>query len=347
MKQVLLFLGCFSVLQAGAQITITSSDMPVVDDTLRYSNTLATDIDVTATGADMAWDFSTLTPLSQGLDHYQSAADVNILYAVTISPTAYGYKVSDSIPFASLAGISANNVYNFFNKKSSPSRYVTEAFAAEIDGIPTPINYSNEDEIFYFPLAYGNAPDTSTFKLSILTYLKQTGTRITTVDGWGTIVTPYFTTPTDCIRTRAEINEVDSVSFGSFSFGFPRNTVEYKWLTNNEHYPALWVTANVLGGTEIPTTARYRDNYHNLAVDNVPTRFLMVQAYPTPATDEVTINVPADWNKYSVEVFGEDGKVVLNTHDQATISMTRFAPGNYFVRLINGQKTAFAHIIRQ
>src|SRR5438067_13847963 len=83
-----------------AQITITSADMPILGDTLRYSFATAagSNLNLSNTGANIAWDYSSLTPVGQGLDQYKSAAQVNIAYAALISPQAYGYKVADSIP---------------------------------------------------------------------------------------------------------------------------------------------------------------------------------------------------------------------------------------------------------
>ncbi len=118
------------VVPAIAQITITASDMPVNGDTLRYSiaNPAAASINLSDSGTNKAWNFSSLAPIAQGVDTFKSAAQVNASYGFTISPTAYGTKVADSLPGAP---IPVKEIYNFFNKKTGPSRYVTEGFAAK------------------------------------------------------------------------------------------------------------------------------------------------------------------------------------------------------------------------
>src|SRR5205085_11533849 len=92
-----------SFLTAEAQITITHSNMPVNGDSLRhsYASPVGSGVDLSITGTNMNWNYSTLVPIAQGVDQYKFAAAVNATYALTISPTAYGYKVADSLAGAS------------------------------------------------------------------------------------------------------------------------------------------------------------------------------------------------------------------------------------------------------
>ena len=171
MKKLLFLSACLSTsLFAQAQITITASDMPVNNDTLRYSTaapTAGASINLQQTGANTVWNFSTLSPISQGVDQYKSAISVSFLYA-SISLTAYGYKIADTLNLGAALPlpISITDVYTFFSKKTNPARFVAEAFAAKVIGLPTPINYSDEEEWYYFPLTY-NRVDSSTYKLSV------------------------------------------------------------------------------------------------------------------------------------------------------------------------------------
>ena len=136
-----------------AQITINAADMPVNGDTLRYSigAAMGFNINLADIGTNKTWNFDTLTPTLQGVDAYKTAAQVNLTYAATISPTAYGYKVTDSLPTGGTLPVSVKDVYSFFSIKSGPSRFVAEAFAANVSGVPVPANYQNEDEWYFFP----------------------------------------------------------------------------------------------------------------------------------------------------------------------------------------------------
>ena len=351
MKKILLLIamGCCAR-QAGAQITITASDMPVVNDTLRYSaaSPVGATINPGDSGTNFTWDYSSLVPMSQGVDHYQSALSVSITYAL-ISFSAYGYKIADSIPGSP---VPITNVYTFFQKITSPNSYAAVAFGASISGLPTPANYSTNDTWYFFPLSYGNS-DSSDYALNVslatLGSLKRVGYRKTRVDGWGTIVTPYATTPVNCIRVRSEIDEIDSVSFGTTTFGLPNNTVEYKWLANGEHYPLLWVTSNVVGGSETISSIRYRDIARAMpnevpTVNGIETN---VKAYPVPAIDGIFhLDVPASWNHFHAEVFDINGRMVLTGDDLRTLNLQAFATGSYVARLTSGGMTGFVQLVK-
>jgi hypothetical protein len=335
-----------------AQITITGADMPVATDSLRYSfaNPIGSTIDIITTGSGSSWNFTSLSPIGQGLDEYKTAIQVNPSYGLTISPLAYGYKIADSIPGAP---IPVSDVYNFFSKKpaASPNRFVAEAFAAKISGIPTPINYANEDEIYFFPLNYMDV-DTSSFRLAYafgsIGSFSQTGTRHTSVDGWGTISTPYFPSGVAALRVVSEVNEIDSFSFGPTSQALPRHYKEYKWLANGEHYPVLWVTTSISGTTESVSNIRYRDQYrHYLGIENVSASFQELKAYPNPATgDIITIGIPADFKAYSLDIYDIQGKLVGSSNNTADIKMSSLIAGQYLVRVTSGEKVGYVRIIK-
>jgi hypothetical protein len=353
MKKTLLFpFAILALNSASAQITITDADMPVSGDTLRYSfaNITGTSFNAADSGVSKTWDFSSLVSIGQNIDTFKKASAVNISYALTISPTAYGYKVADSFPgLSSSIPITINNVYTFFNKKTSPSRYVAEGFAAVISGIPTPANYSDEDEWYYFPLTYTRT-DSSTFSLKFsipsLFSVKQAGYRKTRADGWGTIKTPYFTTPVNCLRVRSEIVEVDSFEVATLKIGVPRTTVEYKFLANGEHYPAVWVTATKIGSTETVSNIRYRDNYKTTSAVITPAKsaFQSIKTYPNPLGNSAVLNVeiPQSFGHYAVEIFDIRGRLLQQSFDSDTINVSDLAKGQYLLRVSSGTETGIA-----
>ena len=343
-----LFLLCASY--AHGQITITAADVPAAGDTLRYSVALATAaINLSDSGSNNTWNYTSLVPMAQAIDTYKTAAQVNATYAVTISPTAYGIKVADSIPGAP---VPVKDIYNFFNKKTSPSRYVTVGFAAKLSGAPIPINYSDEDEIFYFPLTSTRPLDSSTFRLSYsipgFGSFSQQGYRKTKVDGWGTIETPYTTAPVSVLRTRAEIVEIDSFTFGGTSMGIPRTTVEYKWLANGEHYPLLFVTAAKTGGTETPVSVRYRDKYRNLlGINPLSQTFQKLSVYPNPVSGAaVFVKVPASWIIYTLRVFDVTGKLISETSNTPKITTAALSAGKYIVIAESGVERGMSQFVK-
>ncbi len=358
MKQIatlVLFLAAFSTVNA--QITITAADMPVNGDTLRYSfaSPVGSTINLSDTGTGVTWSYS-FTPIRQGVDTYRNALSVNFAYAL-IGLTAYGYKVADSFPLP-LPGISIQQVYTFFEKKTSPSRYQAQAFAAQISGIPTPINYTTPDVWYFFPLNYLNI-DSSNYKLNIalptIGGIKQVGYRKSRVDAWGTITTPFYTTPTNCIRVRSEIHEIDSIQFGTFpAIGFPRNSVEYKWLVNGDHYPALWVTTNMMpGGTETISNIRYRDNKmpDTTVVDNhvgeVKNNIAVINAYPNPSVGGIyELDIPQEWQNYTIEVYDMLSKEAAVFKNQKKIDISYLPSGRYMGRITSEEGVGYVQLVK-
>jgi len=363
MKKVLLSIATLvlaNIAFAQTPITITAGDVPVSGDTLRYSTVLGltSGINVNDSGTNKAWVYDTLKPLAQTVDNYQSATAVNFTYGLTISATAYGYKIADSIPGLGslMPGLTIKNVYTFFNKRTTPGRFVAEAFAALIGGAPIPANYSDEDEIYFFPLTYPHATDSSTFAVNVsiptLGSLKRAGYRKTWVDGWGTIKTPYYTTAVRCIRVRSEIHEVDTIHITTpITFNYPivMDTVEYKWLVNGDHYPALWVTQSK--HTAQLTSVTYRDSIrHGLVnVSNTPKLTIQeIKAYPNPITNGlVTIDVPAGWNNFTVYVYDAVSRMITTFANKNELNIAALAPGKYYLLVKSGDNIGYTQVIKQ
>src|ERR1700752_779660 len=95
-----------------AQITITHSDMPTVNDSvLIIVNTSLTGFNPGATGANYTWDYSTLTPDSQRYIKFASPASTP--YSVPFSfLSTFGIRnyTPDQLPW-SLLGSPPTNVY--------------------------------------------------------------------------------------------------------------------------------------------------------------------------------------------------------------------------------------------
>lgn len=352
MKKILTLIALFYSFTSVGQIQITASDMPVLGDTLRSSTSLSTSgIILSNTGANYNWDFSTLIPTLQTVDEYKTALSVNPLFGI-IAPTAYGYKVADSFPTGGVPiPVTIKNLYTFFSKKNSPARYVAEGFAATISSIPTPVAYQDEDELYFFPLDFSVTNDSSNFDLRFnlagFGSVRQKGYRKTTVDGWGTIKTPYYTTAVNCIRVRSEIRGTDTITISPLlSIPIPRNTVEYKWLANGEHYPALWVTANIIGSTETITQVRYRDMYRPGLLNVAQTPAISIlKVYPNPVKGGyVMIDIPTIWQSYTIDLYDMQGKLVAQYQNISKLDISNIAKGNYLAVINHVAERAYAMI---
>ena len=159
MKRILFLLVVlcpFNILYA--QITITSADMPSVNDVYTYSYTNdAQGNDPALTGANYTWDYSALTYTTQSSDTF---------FAVTSTPLAYQFYFNNAILYnawkANYAtkgidlGIPQVPITDVFNyHKNSSSAYSNVGFGANISGVPSSTRNNPIDEEYAFPVSYG------------------------------------------------------------------------------------------------------------------------------------------------------------------------------------------------
>lgn len=259
------FLLLFSPLAVNAQISITSSDMPVSGDTIRYSIAPITDLpDLSRTGANYNWDFSSLGLENQEI--YSYLASGKTPYLINFGFTAIGLKIADTL---GADQFQLQNVYNFFRSNSNRFEGVGMGFTFGSFPLPQAGKHSDPDEIYRFPLTFGNTAN-ETFSVTIPIMLSivpvgnvfMTGKRHNEVDGWGSITTPYIQNE-PCIRVISVIEETDSVAITTppLNIGIPVKRIEYKWLSKNEKIPILEISGNETAGRFVPRYIRYRDNY--------------------------------------------------------------------------------------
>ena len=270
----------------GAQIQITQANMPSLGDTIRYTNASAGTFDFSQTGADYNWNYYLLKYIDQGVYSYKSLLSAYPTLVIGGMPFgAIGYKVADSLV---MGPVRLTDIYNFYEKKSSGWLGVGTAFSIPLMGNPVPTGavYSDKDEIYTFPLKY-NDRDSTTFAVTTPLGLSQQvsfgsfmqkGYRITKVEGWGRISTPYGSYM-NCIKVKSTIVEHDSLALAiptqpGINIGFPVTRVEYKWLSTTEKIPLLEVSGTELAGIFTPAYVRYRDNYRTNVTPVIPnTRF--------------------------------------------------------------------------
>lgn len=254
----LLFLIMGSV--AMAQITITSADMPNVDDTYIVSEALTVSLstDPETTGEGIVWDFTDLAPQVQKILPYLSVLESPIVYQAFFTGRATISQKSTPTWISTLQGIMDNfgweldvtDYYDYYKENSSSfSRY---GFGMTLYGVPMPVPYGAEpyeasghdpDTLYTFPLNYGDTIESSTYFtfglpfdipfIGEATYTQHID-RTTVVDGWGTLVTPYGTF--DVLRVKSVMEQEHEIS-GIFSFN--TTTTEYVWLGNGQGVPLM------------------------------------------------------------------------------------------------------------
>ncbi len=253
MKIKLLLLSISINFAAFAQISILNSDMPKVNDTLRYSTSTSV-FNYTAADTNYNWNFSSIKINNQDIQKYY--APTTTPYILQFFSASYGIPESD-LALGPLGG-AASNVYSFY--RATNAALVIQGRGATIQSLPLGIVYSLRDTVFKYPLTYGKTYTSNYLgeaSLPTLGALKQSGNRTTVVDGWGSITTPYGTF--DCIRVKSTVNGTDSIVFGGFGIPIPSARIEYTWLAKNERYPIMEVVVN--STTNAVTSIKMKDRY--------------------------------------------------------------------------------------
>jgi hypothetical protein len=279
------------------------------------------------------WDYSTLISLNQNRYDYESA--LSTIYAFYFFGTnKYGLKVSDTIGFGTFT---FTDVYNFYRKQSS--EFATEGIGFKYGGVPLAAYYTNDDEIYQFPLNYLDR-DSSRFAFSVslgtgISY-SQVGYRINEVDGWGSIKTPYDSVA--CLRVVSTVISSDSINFNGFGFSFPNNQRSVKWLSTTEKIPMLEVSGTYYNNTFNANLARYRDNYIapliGIAKNTVEQAFTV---FPNPTAETITIKNPNNLI-FSYSITDSNGKMVNKTElkaEEESFSVANLNNGIYYLNLLD------------
>ncbi|MCK9450964.1 MAG: T9SS type A sorting domain-containing protein [Bacteroidales bacterium] len=291
MKHFTLFIALFLALNTFGQITVTSSDMPVPGDTLRSSIAFNMDeFDFTRTGPDYNWNFTTLIPIEQRVDTFISVTDTPVSFwpfFLTSANLATSFNPAGLLP-----GLPSTEAYRFL--KNSTTSYTDAGYGIIFDGTPLPLKFAQADEIYRFPMTYGqswNGEAGLEIGLPDLGYLMIERSRENEIDGWGTLTTPFGTF--EVLRYRSVVDEYDSVFIqaDSIGLGIQRNYTEYHWLAKENGIPLLQVSID----EQLGATAIYRDSARFITV-GLNTQFVernKLSVYPNPVSNSFTVSYQA------------------------------------------------------
>lgn len=363
MKKLITYLTLsFAIVYSFGQITITSSDMPNASDTFRLSTTLNDQgLDPILTGANFTWDFSTLVPDSQRVDTFFTVGSTPFLYQVffnnPFSPSYNSSYAKRGFEIQVPATVSLTEVFNYI--KNSASEYNNVGFGANINGVPASVKNTPIDKEYIFPMNYTTGTTSTTsisaFDITVpaLGHYGQDVERISTVDGWGSLVLPNGTY--NALRVKSVLNKIDTVYIDQFSFGFttPRpEEIEYKWLAAGSGIPILKMVSN-LG---IVTQIEYQDDFYtpvsvkefpkmnNVTVFPNPTKHHLVIDYNSSISGDLTVNLK--------DVLGKNvGVVYQNFSNKGTnklivnLAQHSIKPGIYFMELMVDDKPYYTEKI--
>jgi hypothetical protein len=348
---------CLGLIPAFSQITIGSGDMPSAGDSIHVSIAVGVGaVDHTLTGANYTWDFSTLVPSAQQEYRYTtpSALPFNFL-----SSSAFVNPSPDSLPFI---GNVPSNFTDYFKNSGSGFRQNGLSFDyAPLTTFSIPVIYTTSDYFFRFPLDYLNV-DSSDAAYSInfppLPYIGQTIHRENTVDGWGTLITPFGTFNT--LRVVSAVLTTDTIGLDSVNgFSTPRPLVyQYKWMASGMKIPVLEVDAQILFGNEVVTNVVYQDSVRNtlpqVGINENSLSISNVAVYPNPATSDCYVSfMNSGLEPVGISIMDLSGREVRNFGKQTSIpgshtqllNLDGISGGTYLIKISSGEGSVTHRII--
>ncbi len=326
MKKVLLVITLVLIANLGkAQITIGSSSIPAANDTFRFSNAQITAaIDPVPTGANYTWDFSFLQPVSQDIDTFRTVSSTGGTYALYFADLAFNSNRANQAKKGNLGvpnvpiggGVTVSDVIAFYYKSST--LYQQTGYGATINGIGVPIGFNTKDVIYRFPMNFGDTDTSpSDFNINIpnLGYYGHDQVRVSEVDGWGTLITPYGTFNTLRIKSSITGNDTLFLDTLGFGFNFPSPaTIEYKWLGSTKNIPLLQITmtGGSFGGAPQISSVTFRDSVRTLtAINEAENPIGNMSVFPNPANDWVTISLNSSVDGVAtIKLVAPDGRIV-------------------------------------
>jgi len=318
-----------------AQITITSSDLPVLGTSYGSVTDTSLNHTVTAAGASQTWNYGT------GF-FVIAKQDTSYIKLVTVA----------SLPAAYQTGWNASDLAAYNKMDSTAEYYFNTGSGFYIDGIydakksagtgGLELYYRPSGDLFIpVPFTYNSSPVSNTYRYSISGVgYKLTSTTVQkfTGDAWGTLTTPAGSMGS-CLRVKQVAITTDSTFLGS-SF-YPPATVDtvttYSWYNNTVKGPVMTVTQN----TKNKGSASYEDPTIS-GVSSITLPQANVKVYPNPAGKYgVTFSLENAQTAETLFVYNANGQLLnkLNIAGANTVNLQTedMEGGGYFYSIMNRQ----------
>ncbi|MBS1596558.1 MAG: PKD domain-containing protein [Bacteroidetes bacterium] len=353
----LLFLLCLS---AFSQATYTSAQFAAAGDSFLVSSARMDSVgstDFSLTGTSYTWNYSRLVPQSQSMDRYLSAQTTGYKVSYTSSCVAGGGSVSacnsswnalvnlghQELDSLKVGSFKFSNVDALYYKSTStlPINIVGMTFGLSGVNFPLTFRYTRPDTVYRWPMAYANQDSCLSSYAIDLTSLginfvyKVSTLRVNTVEGWGTLITPYRSY-SSVLKLKTLQYSYDTLFYNTSVIPVPATTsVQYSWFDPGYKRAVLVANGNIAAGATVYTTIEYMDTVRCLDPKAQFTPDPLVP-YLNQGTQTAAVsfnNSSDNANQYSWD-FGDTANAATDTSHLANPSHTYTASGVYLVRLI-------------
>jgi hypothetical protein len=228
MKHLLLPFLALSSISFG-QITLTDQHFAGPSESYIFSTLTDPTIDYATTGANHVWDFSTMVPQSQRSLITRPSSQISgtsILLFGSFASTPYKATYFNSTTDLPLDQVSAFlpisiDEFNAFTKKTT-SAITSIGYELVSSGQGIGFHSDTIETRYALPMTYGNNYESHGYTNMDLNPIydakwRQHRHRVSNVDGWGTVKTPFG--QFDALRIHHVISELDSIYVSVQGFG--------------------------------------------------------------------------------------------------------------------------------
>lgn len=320
-----------------AQPSYTSSNYINNGDTVYLTKAQGNGINFDTTGANISWDYSTLGGNSQTTLIFREPSQTGftpLQWIYINNPNNVNLSSTDGQTIA-LGNLQKTDPNDYFLNNNGALAQKASSFKVVINNSALSIKnvYDSPDTIYSFPLNYGDVDSsTSSYSTSIpgLYFNATEQKRTNTIEGYGTIITPYGTY-TNTLKVKTDLISKDSIVINDTLTVVTDNISRaYKWLDAAEGYPILSVRQELINNNYITQSVEYLDEQQFFA-PNALFAYLPV----SPSVGDTVIFQNLSTNSISYEWdFDDPSSGSQNNSSLQNPSHIFSASGTYQVQLI-------------
>jgi hypothetical protein len=332
-KITLLLISVFAMQALFSQPVLTNSLNFTIGDTYRYDGYQEVpDIDPGAGGANLTWDFSTIS----GGTYYEGIG------AICVDPSITAFADSAAVANANICIRNPETPpvgpHQYYNCNSTSQDLLALGFLAAGNNSFT--TYTNNVTGLEFPFTYGDSFDDTWESMMYyieLGYYFMRDSAIVTVDAdaYGTITTPAGEFQ-NVLRLKRTTIDYSWMNYGGTGWLFNGSftDINYEWYAPNIKVPVMIIQEiEWLPGT-------YEVRYlveHNFSTGIEDIADHRLEVFPNPTTDRVTIKTDKKFNSVSIySLLGKQLDVVTSQTGQShqqTIDLSKYPKGVYLIEV--------------
>ena len=333
-KFTLLFISVFVLQALFSQPVLTNSLNFTIGDTFRSDAYIdVTDIDPGPGGANLTWDFSTIT----GGTYVEGDG------IICVDPSTTPFADSVAVANANICTRkieTPNEGYFHYFECNNTSQNIVAFGLLDAAGSGSFGNYTNKQIVLEFPFTYGDSFD-DTWELLIfsldLGYYYNRDSSIVTVeaDAYGTITTPAgeFQNVLRLKTTTIDYAWQNYAGTGWIPLG-SFTDISYTWYAPNIKIPVMSISeAEWLPGS-------YLVNYlveYNFPVGIETNSDIDLEVFPNPTTDRVSIKTDKIFNHASIYSLNGRQMETVSSHSsslsQQAIDLSKYPKGIYLIKV--------------